>query len=280
MVLLTPKAEALKHSLNKEEFKDFSFTILDKLEKDRYNGLSLEQYQDIAENKHKKIFNALTKTLMNNPSHQKGKIVYLNIISFFLDEALYHYGTEASEMVEDKVLNFIFDRFIRKYYGSVQEKRQALRALIFLYRAMYSWKLIPEELNLFVKSLKDDEPFFIKHCNNYKGSGFFWDKNPAWEANYYNWLDRKGLALYLYPQDISSVQYVGLLENDLTRTLEPLLFLKRRELIKKYEENSPKIQEILIEEMNSWYDQPQNLLDGLTPRDVILLEREFMNIDL
>ncbi|MFQ6127087.1 MAG: hypothetical protein ACE5R6_21125 [Candidatus Heimdallarchaeota archaeon] len=277
MPSLSIKARKLKKSLSEEKFRDMQFQLLEALEKDRLSGLEFDRFQVKAEKTHEKILIALKKFLDKTPSPPRRKAVYLRLINFFLDEAISYYGSDISMMTEEKVLDFLFDRFPRKYPGPSKEKKLGVRVLIFLYKALLQWKLIPEDLYLFVKKLKDEESFFITHTLNYSGSGFFWDKDEDWVNEYEEWLIKKGLAYPVYPEDIPPLPYVGPLENDLVRRIDQHLAIERRNLQKQVQNKLRTITKHLIAELNRWYSTPQDVLQGLTPRDAILLERLFVS---
>lgn len=151
MFPMSEKALELRNQLSEEEFKEFRFQLFVKLNKVRHEGLDEEEFINQTEKLHKKMIEKLVESLNKKPSIKKYRNRYLRLINFFLEESLHAYSCKPQQMTEEKVLDFLFDRFPRKYSVPFHEKKDALNILIFFYRAMFVWKLIPEELYAFVK---------------------------------------------------------------------------------------------------------------------------------
>ena len=272
---MTKKARELRNQLSEKDFKEFQYQLFVKLNKVRHEGLDEEEFIKQTENIHRKMIEKLTESFDKDPSHRKHKNKYLRLISFFLEESLHSYSCKPQLMTEEKVLDFLFDRFPRKYSVPFLEKKDALEILIFFYRAMFVWKLIPEELYAFVKELKKDQEFFIDHSANYNGSPFFWDKEQWWVEEYLEWRAKKGLDIPVYPEDLALKRYVGILEHILIESIEHQLYLRRRELIKKYKGKKKVVKALLVIYLQEWYDKPQSMLHDLSPQDIIALERSY-----
>ncbi len=275
MLPMSDKARELRNKLSKKEFKEFQFQLFDKFDKIRHEGLDEDEFTKQTEKIHKKMIEKLEKSFDKNPSLMKQKNKCLRLINFFLEESLSYYSCKPHLMTEEKVLDFLFDRLPQKYSMPFHEKKDALDILIFFYRALFVWKLIPKELYIFVKGLKKDKQFFVEHSAKYNGSPFFWDRDQSWVAEYVEWLKRRDLDFPVYPKNLTPKQYVGILEHMLVERIEHQLYLKRRELLKTHKGKTRVIKSLLVNYLHKWYSEPQSMLHDLSPLDIIILERSY-----
>lgn len=269
-----------------DSFDSLTKNYMQKRDLEKFSG-SLEKFQNKSLKLHSKILHSLkTKLFSLIPEHKHE--IYSGIYEFYFDELVYYYAENIQTATEENILDFCFYRGLRKIPLDPSDKLEILPALRFLYKVLVKNSLVDPFLTDFVDYLSSFKIFYKSHAFGSSGQSFFWDVNQDWLSSYYSFLDDHYLLFDTSPNSLPSREYVGLLENDFNRYLEKLVFLHRRSWLidrnltnKAFDSLNNREKDFfrykMISFMFKWYSTPLTALEGLTPEQVIILERKFFD---
>ena len=236
---------------------------------------------------HSKLLNALIdkfSSFIDQNTLQTYNIIY----EFYFDELLNYYAENIQTATEDVILDFIFYRGLRKIPLYLSDKKEILPAFKLLYKILFKNNIVNEFLADFVSYCSSFTDFYKSHSLNSGGQSFFWNVDPDWTDSYYSFLDKNYLLFDTNPPNIGSRDYVGILENDLIRKLDKMVFIARRDWYQSYNITNRELQllkqkdkDLFLWKMKffitKWYTSPLDCLGGLSPEQAILLERKFFD---